>query len=100
MGGDRRRLRVLADGRVLDGEERAGLLVQDFGDATEPRTTGPEMRYAGEHVDPPASIRSHRIRPSVAVLSDGVLLADPPDLLRGPLPRPIWVHKPVATQLG
>ena len=26
--------------------------------------------------------------------------ADPPDLLRRPLPRPIWVHQPITTKLG
>src|SRR5829696_9557085 len=33
-------------------------------------------------------------------LADKVHPADPPDLLRRPLPRPIWVHQPIATGLG
>ena len=61
--------------------------------------TGSEMRYASVST----SIR-HRFGAAGLVHRRGPIgrvdLADPPDLLRRPLPRPIWVHKPVATQLG
>ena len=44
----------------------------------------------------PASIPSGRIRPLVAADRTRFIFADSPDVLRRPLPRPIWVHKPVA----
>src|SRR5215211_4129610 len=60
--------------------------------------TAPEMRYGrrptcGINPKPPSSSSGRD-------LSDGLHLADPPDLLRRPLPCPIWVNKSVATQLS